>query len=69
MGNLRRYYYANKTKIWRGVLIVAFILVIIQVLNYFAGRKNTNKTNTVSNNIKGEILYKLSKEIKVEEVS
>ena len=43
MGNLRRYYYANKTKIWRGVLIVAFILVIIQVLNYFAGRKNTNK--------------------------
>ena len=55
MGNLRRYYYANKTKIWRGVLIVAFILVIIQVLNYFAGRKNTNKTNTVSNNISTNI--------------
>ena len=52
MGNLRRYYYANKTKIWRGILIVAFILVIIQVLNYFVGRKNTNKTNTVSNNNK-----------------
>lgn len=55
MGNLRRYYYANKTKIWKGVLIVAFILVIIQVLNYFAGRKNTNKTNTVSNNISTNI--------------
>ena len=53
MGNLRRYYYANKTKIWRGVLIVAFILVIIQVLNYFQGKKNTkvnnvSKTNTIN---------------------
>ena len=55
MGNLRRYYYANKTKIWRGILIVAFILVIIQVLNYFVGRKNTNKTNTASNNISTNI--------------
>ena len=48
MGNLRRYYYANKTKIWRGILIVAFVLVLIQVLNYFQGRKS-NKTNNVSN--------------------
>ena len=53
MGNLRRYYYANKTKIWRGILIVAFILVIIQVLNYFQGKKNTkvnnvSKTNTIN---------------------
>lgn len=45
MGNIRRYYYANKTKIWRGILIVAFILVIIQVLNYFQKNKSTTSKN------------------------
>lgn len=58
MGNLRRYYYANKTKIWKGSTHCSLILVIIQVLNYFAGRKNTNKTNTVSNNISTNITAK-----------
>ena len=34
-----------------------------------ASRITIMEENTVSNNIEGEILYKLSKEIKVEEVS
>lgn len=49
MGNLRRYYYANKTKIWRGILIVAFILVIIQVMNYMQKIKYKNTDNTITN--------------------
>ena len=49
MGNLRRYYYANKAKIWRLLLIVAFILVIIQLLNYFQSKKVVNQGQLVQN--------------------
>ena len=49
MGNLRRYYYANKTKIWRSILIVAFILVIIQVMNYMQKVKYKNTDNIIAN--------------------
>lgn len=52
MGNLRRYYYANKTKIWRSILIVAFILVLIRILNYMAGKPSYNIDNTVNYNNK-----------------
>ncbi len=34
MGNLRRFYYNNKTKIWRIILITAIILGIIYGINY-----------------------------------
>ena len=51
MENLRRYYYANKTKIWRGIFIVAFVLVLIQVLNYFQGRKTKKINNTNADTI------------------
>ena len=56
MGNLRRYYYNNKAKIWKTILIIVSILAIIQLINYFVKRDNENtlqnqKTNTVQNTI------------------
>lgn len=48
MGKIRRYYYANKTKIWRCILIVAFILVIIQFLNYFQKNKGITTNEKIS---------------------
>ena len=48
MHNLRRFYYANKEKIWKVVLIIAFVLAII----YFV---NQNSQKTVSNNEEKEL--------------
>ena len=50
MGNLRRYYYANKTKIWKVILIVAFILAIIHLLNYFQKTRKYNNNEELSSN-------------------
>lgn len=38
MHNLRRFYYNNKSKIWKVVLIIAFILGIIQLLDNMASK-------------------------------
>lgn len=46
MHNLRHFYYQNKEKIWKVVLIVAFILGIIYFLNYL-----TEENEDIDNNI------------------
>ena len=43
MHNLRRFYYQNKKKIWQIILLIAFVIVIIQVLNGLT--KISNKNN------------------------
>lgn len=50
MHNLRHFYYQNKEKIWKVILIVAFVLGMIYFLNSFIIENNNNKiTNTQSN--------------------
>lgn len=49
MGNLRRYYYENKAKIWKVILIIAFILLLIRFTDYMIGIKNNDKTITNNN--------------------
>lgn len=56
MGKLRRYYYENKTKIWKVILIIAFILILIQFANYMVGRKNEKTPQTTNNIVKNTIL-------------
>ena len=47
MHNLRRFYYSNKNKIWKVVLIIAFLLGIIYLLDDTAvERKNNEKIYT-----------------------
>ena len=45
MGNLRRYYYNNKTKIWKAILIIASVLLLIKFANYLVKINNTKKVN------------------------
>ena len=56
MHNLRHFYYQNKEKIWKVVLIIAFLLGIIYFLNNLVSKDNntnnaveTNKTEGYSN--------------------
>ncbi len=49
MHNLRHFYYQNKQKIWKVVLIIAFILGIIYFLNYLQ-KNGSNSNNLASNN-------------------
>jgi len=43
MHNLRRFYYKNKDKIWKVVLIIAFLLGMIYFLDYTALERNNEK--------------------------
>lgn len=43
MGNLRRFYYNNKAKIWKTILIIVSILAIIQIINYVIKRESEEK--------------------------
>lgn len=56
----RKFYYDNKTKIWRVILIIASIFIIIQLANYLiqirtenvmnnVGSQNLNTTNSIIN--------------------
>lgn len=49
MGNLRRFYYQNKITIWKTILIIALILGIIQLLNFWAKQNSTKTSNSVNN--------------------
>lgn len=52
MHNLRHFYYQNKEKIWKVVLIIALLLGLIQFLNYRASKGTTSGTvvtNTTNN--------------------
>lgn len=44
MHNLRRFYYQNKEKIWKVILIIAFILGLIYFMNYRLTKKYSNNT-------------------------
>lgn len=47
MRNLIHFYYQNKQKIWKVILIIALILIMIQILNNIA--VNDNSTNNIVN--------------------
>ena len=52
MHNLRHFYYQNKGKIWKVVLIIALLFGLIQFLNYRASKGTTSgtvATNTTNN--------------------
>ena len=49
MHSLRHFYYQNKEKIWKVVLIIAFLLAIIYFLNWMTIQKNN------SNSMQGQI--------------
>lgn len=49
MHNLRHFYYQNKEKIWKVILITVFVLGVIYFLNYLVG-KEAKKGNTLSSN-------------------
>lgn len=52
MHSLRHFYYQNKEKIWKVVLIIAFLLAIIYFLNWMAikdASKNQNQNQTQTN--------------------
>ena len=50
MHNLRHFYYQNKEKIWKVVLIIAFILGLIYFLDSRAIEKNNKNLETSNNN-------------------
>ena len=50
MHNLRRFYYQNKKKIWQIILFIAFIIILIQLLNYIT-KINNNDYNYEENRI------------------
>ena len=52
MGNIRRFYYKNKSKILKIAIFVIFILLIIQVINYLV--KTTDKKEKYNNNVEYE---------------
>lgn len=49
---LKRYYNQNRNKIWEIIGICAFIIILIQAANYFAGLNLKNKKTDRSNVIK-----------------
>lgn len=50
MRNLIRFYYQNKQKIWKVILIIALILVVIQILNRMAENKTIESSKAYNNN-------------------
>lgn len=51
MHNLRHFYYQNKEKIWKVVLIIAFLLGIIYFLNGQSVEKSNQNSYTSNNNV------------------
>lgn len=49
MHKLMRYYNQNKKKIWGIVGIIVFLLIILQLLNYFAKKNNEANLNNTAN--------------------
>lgn len=59
MHKLRKFYYDNKTQIWRYILIIASILIVIQLLNYMIRIKNEKalkNTNSDFSNMSNTII-------------
>lgn len=54
MQNLLRYIRMNKKKIIKVALIAAFLIIILQVLNYFSGLKNNEESNNNYTSIQKE---------------
>ena len=54
MHNLLRYIRMNKSKLIKVALIVAFLIIILQVLNYISGNKNNIEFSNDSSNIQKE---------------
>lgn len=53
MHKIMRFYNQNRKAIWGFIIFVAFFIIILQLLNYFAKRnneRNLNSVNTVKNN-------------------
>lgn len=50
MHNLRRFYYNNKQKIWKTILIIALVLALIYLLNSFAIQRSNSKIASTSSN-------------------
>ena len=50
MHNLRRFFYQNKNKIIKTILMIVFIIALIQLLNYLAKNKNEEGLTQVSKN-------------------
>lgn len=48
MFRLRRWYNQNRKTIWKVTGIVVFLIIILQVLNYFAGRQNNIENNNLT---------------------
>lgn len=46
---IRKFYYDNKIKIWRVILIIASIFIVIQLLNYMIRERNENLVNNINN--------------------
>lgn len=53
MHKLRRFFYQNKYQIFKVLGIIAFILIVIQLINFLVRKNDNNKiSNTVSNTTK-----------------
>lgn len=52
MHKLRHFYYQNKEKIWKAILIIVFLLGIIYFLNWQTENKTNQISNSESNNTK-----------------
>lgn len=52
MHKLRHFYYQNKEKIWKVILIIVFVLGIIYFLNWQTENKTNQISNSTSNNTK-----------------
>lgn len=52
MHKLRHFYYQNKEKIWKVILIIVFLLGIIYFLNWQTENKSNQISNSESNNTK-----------------
>lgn len=45
MHNFIRYYNQNRKMIWGIAIIIAFLIVLLQLINHFVGQKNSNMQN------------------------
>ena len=48
--NIVRWYNQNRSKIWRIIIIVAAVIILIRLANYYAGISNRNKYRNIKNN-------------------
>ena len=51
MHNILRYIRMNKKKLIKVALILAFLIILLQALNYLAGRKQSVEYNNYYSNI------------------